>query len=301
MIKNALHIYRKNIWNVFAILGFLCLGIFIGVFVVLPAFNNSAYVMYNKVVSTAKTAFTDLDVNKFFKILTEEINKLDWANPVRTLRILFENNGLLAIIKTALQECDMGAEAIAEISGSLSSIIRDFGSSTLSQFYILLSLVFVTSAVGYLGTKIVIQINSTYDRNILRFISSLFLNLIALFGIVVLLLLALLTLKGVGLFFACLGVFILMLIASLVISIICYKKKDIKLFDILNFKNLLFLFLSSLIVFSLSFVILVIIYIFSDLIALLLSIPFILITTIIVENIVVADITNKYYLTNKKN
>lgn len=300
MIKNALHIYRKNIWNVFAILGFVCLGIFIGCFVVLPAFNNNLFISYNKIISIAKSELQTLNADDFYKSLSSQLDKLDWANPVRVLRFLFEQNGLLNIIENALLKGGLTQEMVGNIRDQLSTVIKSFGTTTFSQVSILFSIIMTTSVIGYFSTKLVIQINSTNDKNILRFIGSFLLNLLALAGIVVLLLITLLSLHGAALVFAIIAIYILMLIATLAISIICYKKKDIKLFDILNIKNLLFLFLSNLIVFAISFAIIVIVDLFSGLIALLLSIPVILITTIIVENIVVADITNKYYLTNKK-
>jgi len=293
MIKNALHIYRKNIWNVFALIGFVSLGIFIALFVVIPALNNSLNITINKVISTATTY--KFSKNDFLIAFNEKFSKLDWANPVKTLKELFENNLLHNILVYALEKGGLNQVQITNVMKTISTDLKTFANVTINQIYVLVAIIGVVSIIGYISTKIVIQINSTNDRNIIRFIASFVLNILALVLVYVLLLLAILSVSGAALFFSAVGIFILMLICMLIISVLCYKKKGIRIFEILNLKNVLYLFLSSLIIFSISFVIFVIVYIFSDIIALLISIPLLLITTIVVENIVVSDVTTNLY------
>lgn len=294
MIKNSLRIYRKNIWNVFAIIGFVSLGIFIALFVILPIITNSINITLNKIVSEA-TKYS-LRTNDFINSLNKSFGALDWANPIKTLKELFENNLLVTYIRKALADGGLGQTEVNSVINAINSDLKAFGSTTINQIYVFVSIVAVTSIIGYISTKIVIQINSTNDRNILRFIASFILNILALVLVFVLLLLSILSIENpAALFFSALGIFILMLICMLIISIICYKKKGIGIFEILNLKNTLYLFLSSLIIFSISFVIFAVVYIFSDIIALLILIPLLIITTIIIENIVVSDVTTNLY------
>lgn len=301
MIKSALNTYKKNIWDIFAVVGFVSIGIFIGLIAVIPAIRNLIFVSYNKIIAEATSIHGTFNSNTFLNSLNNQINNLDWSNPIRTLKILFENNGLLNIITRSLKDAGFNEAQLGEIINGVIKINDNFIKTTYAQISIFVVCITSISLIGYLLTKIVIQMRSVQNNNILRFIICYILNAASMVLIYFLLLLVLVNLQGVGMVFSLIAIFIMLLLLTLIIAMLCYKTKEIKLFDILNIKNILSLFLSGLIIHAISFAVFGIVLIFSDLFAIFISIPLFLITTIIIENIVVNYITrfkNKEIITN---
>lgn len=292
MIKSGLNIYKKNIWEVFALVGFISIGLIIAFIAIFPSvsslFNNSI----GRIASEASGLVSGFKKDTFFIEVSNALSKLDWANPIKTIQDLLQNNGLFNLLVSALKKSGVGDSEIVKLGNVINSVIKDGTFIITNITIVFISIIGVTGLIGYLLTKIIVQTRSTSNHNPLKFALSFLLNLIVI-GIAIFLLLLTIVNVNNGLFYlALIGIILLMLILSLLISILVYKKDECRFSDLFNFKTVGGLLLSTLIVIAISGLLIMLIYIFSDFIALIIAIPLLIITNIIIENITIKYVTD---------
>jgi len=291
MIKSGLKIYKNNIWEVFALLGFISIGLVIGFFVLFPLINSLTINSLARVGSSISDAGGSINLTQFINEFQKRINSLDWANPVRAIRILYDNNGLFDAIIESLKSCGVKGDVITKVANDIHDIARNFLFSSVDIGLMLIAILGASTFVGYLFTRIIIQDRSTKDHNIGKFILSFIINLVVIALIFFLILLSLVKINGPLLYLALVGIFMLLLLLSLIISVIIYRDKEIFFRDLFNLKSFGSLILSSLIVVAISGVVIILVFIFSDFIALYIALPLLIVTNIVIENIAIRYVT----------
>lgn len=292
MIKSALKIYKNNIWEVFALLGFVSIGLLIGLVILIPNANSLFINSLGKIGSAISNQGATLDLTRFLTELENRMNHLDWANPIRSIRILFNNNGLFNMIVDSLHACGVSETIIKNINNTVHDVVRNLLFSSVDIILILVAITGATSFVGYIFVRIIIQARATSNHNILRFILAFIISLIIIGGTFALIILCLLSLTGANLYLSLVAVFIMLLLLSLISSILIYREKGVRILDLFNFKSIGLLLLSSLIIVAISGVAIILVFIFSDFIALYIALPLLIVTNIVIENIAIKYVTN---------
>lgn len=287
MIKSGLKIYKNNIWEVFALLGFISIGLLIGIFTLLPIINSLFSNSLGRIASEASVVGAKLDLGVFINEIQKRLDGLDWANPIRTIKLLFDNNGFFDIVIKSLESCGLNHDQIVRISNVVHDVCHNAIFDTAQVIIAFLIIIAATGLIGFLGVRILIQARSTSNRNVGKFILSFLLNLLSISIVIFLMILSLISISGVGLYFSLIGIFLLMLLLSLLTSILIYKRKDVSFTNLFNLKSIGFLVLTSLIVLSISMAAFILIFIFSDFIAIYIGIPLIIVTNIVIENITI--------------
>ncbi|MCQ2742840.1 MAG: hypothetical protein MJ239_06060, partial [Bacilli bacterium] len=288
MFRSALKAFKKNIWDVFAITGFVAVGILIGVLVAFPVINNEINVSVNKIISKATAIpYSGFDISKFLTSVTDQLKNLDFRNPVRTIVELVERNGFFRIFMNALTDANFNKDVLIEMkdvveqcSDSLIHIVKREG-------IFVITCTLISSVIALVASRVIIQIRCTSNKSIGRFFASFFLNLGTVLAAYYLIALSLLNLSGAWLVIVIVLIFMVMLALVLLWACVSYKEKFIKFKEIFNYKNVLFLWLSSLAVISVSALIFFLIFLFNDVIAFVILLPLIIISNIICENIVI--------------
>lgn len=294
MFRSALKVFRKNIWDVFAITGFITIGILFGLLITMPVINNEIDISVSKIVAHATAIpYSGFDPASFLKSITDQFKNLDLRNPMRTIAVLIEQNGLYRIFMNALEDANFNKEVLIEMkdtviacSDSLIKVIRQ-------QIVNLSICVLISSILALVSSRVIIQIRSTSKKSVGRFFASFFSNLATVSLAYFLIILSLINLDGALLVFSIIGILMVMLVLILLWSVLIYKDKDVKLIELFNIKNILFLWASSLAVLATSALIFLIVYLINNVTGFVILLPLIIISNIINENIVI-DYVNQY-------
>lgn len=294
MFRSALKVFRKNIWDVFAITGFIAIGILLGFLITMPAINNEVDISVSKIVAHATAIpYSGFDPATFLKSVTEQFKNLDLRNPVRTISVLIEENGLYRIFMGALEDANFNKDVLIEIKDTVTACSDNLVKIIRVQLISLSVCVLVSSVIGLISSRVIIQLRSTSKKSIGKFFISFFSNLATVLGAYSLIILSLLNLDGILLVISIIAILMAMLVLILLWSALCYKEKDVKLLELFNIKNILYLWLSSLAVLAASGVIFLVVYLINNVIGFVVLLPLIIISNIINENIVI-DYVNQY-------
>lgn len=288
MFRSALKVFKKNIWDVFAVAGFIAIGILVGILIILPVIGNEINISVNKIIAHATAiSYSGFDSSAFLNSLIDQVKSLDTKNLVRTVNVLVEQNGIYRIFMDALKDANFNQEVLFEMkdvvtqcSDNLINILKD----QLLRFVICVGVSFV---IALISSRLIIQIRSTENKHIGKFFITFSLNLGTVLLAYILIALCVLNLDGFLLVLFILLILMGILVLDLLWAIICYKQKETKILKLFTIKNIAFLWLSALAVIATSAIIVLIVYLINEIAALVLILPLVIISNIICENIAI--------------
>jgi len=292
MIKSGLKIYKNNIWEVFALIGFVSIGLLIGFFVVSPLLSSVLTNSIGSVESLVTKHVQSFNSEKFSAEFIKQLRELDWVNPVRTIKSLIENNGLFQIITASLESSGVDPQIVTIIANGIQDVCQIAIIDAVKILLFLATIVGITTFIGYLGTRIIIQARSTSNKNIIKFIVSFIVTIVVLLIVFILIVISLMTIEGPMTYITLIGIFLLMLLLCLLSSILIYKPKENKFTELFNIKSIVSLLLSSLICVTISSTIIIVLFVFSDFVALYIALPLLIVTNIVIENIAIKYVTS---------
>lgn len=293
MVKTALKVYKNNIWHFFTILGFVALGVIIGISILLPAVSKAITDSANEInAACTKASIDHFNFDSFFKSIYDQFKAMDWSNPFETLKIVFTQNKIVEILTIATNKAGVNVEDIKAIWPAINSSAKTIVDTSVNQFVVLISCISICSIVGYVLIRTVIHFKTTKNRNIFRYIINTAANVIFMSFIFYLIVITMQSAKGVGLAFALIGIILLLTIGILSLSFVSFAQKGVKFLDIVNIKTIILSIVSDLIIIALSFTVIAIIFPFNALAAILIAIPLLIITTIIMDSTTNAFVNN---------
>lgn len=294
MIKSALKIYRKNIWNIFAATGIVALGILVALIVAAPALYDLLYYNISRVMSAALTIpKSGFDGGAFLESITRQLNGLNWRDPINSVQSMLGIQPIIHLFKQALEDSGMQFEVVNQLMGTINQCANEIVAGTKDELIFVITCVGTSCAIAFISSRIVIQLTSTQSKNIKNFIITFLLNLVAVVAVYAIIGVLLFAYLSIATFVV---VALLLIIGLLFLTFlwpaIFYRDKSIEFRDIYNVKTILWYYLAAFIVLVISLAIIGIAFLISDVIALVLALPLIFITNIIMENIAIGYTTN---------
>ena len=314
MIRSALHIYRKNIWNIFAVTGIVALGVVVAIMVASPVIYNLLFYNVTKIISSA-TAIpqSGFNLNAFIESLNKQFNGLNWNNPIASITGLLDSKGYIRMFTQALMDSGFQKEVVSGLLDTIALCADDLVAGIKEQLIFMLTCIVASGIVAFIAPRVVVQLRTARTRsahkdkdrkrNILRFAILFFLNLITVLAAYagIILILVFTTLNILEFIFAILGILLVLVTLTFLWPIVCYRDRRLKFTTLFNLKTFGAYLLACLIVLAISAAIFVICFFISDVIGLLLILPLIFVTNIIMENIVISYANNYYKIKRAQN
>lgn len=314
MIRSALHIYRKNIWNIFAVTGIVAFGVLVAFVVAAPSIYNVINYNVAKVVSAASSVpQSGFDVTAFINSFSKQLGGLNWRDPIVSIQSLLDSKRIINLFTQSLMDSGFQSEVVGGLLNTIAICADDLVAGVKEQLVFMLTCIVASSLVAFVAPRIVIQLRTARNRsaykekdrkrNIKRFVALFFLNLFTVllaYGFVILAL-VLGNLNILTFIIVILAILIGLVFLTFLWPIICYRDKRMKISDVLNIKTFGLYLLSCLIVLAISATVFVICFFISDVIGLLLILPLLFITNIIMENIVLSYTNNYHIIKRRKN
>lgn len=307
MIRSALHIYRKNIWNIFAVTGIVAFGVVVALMVATPVIYNLLFYNVTRVISSATSIpESGFNFNAFIESLNKQIGGLNWNNPVASIQGLLDSKGYIRMFTQALMDSGFQKDVVGGLLDTIAICADELVAGIKEQLIFMLICVGVACLIAFIAPRVVVQLRTARHRsahkekdrkrNIKRFVALFFLNLLTVLLAYTLVIITLVfgTLNVLEFALVIAAILVVLVFLTFLWPIVCYRDRRLRLTTIFNLKNFAFYLLSCLIVLSISAVVFVICFFISDVIGLLIVMPLIFVTNIIMENIVVSY-TNNYY------
>lgn len=277
IVKQGIKNYLINLKYAFSVLGTIFLGLLFGVVFLVSGFETQVNKASLEIEAITENA--NVDINQFKNIIVDSVRELPWEDPTEAVKIMTSEEWLNGTLKAKLEEEISNYQAFAaDIEKSIVSAIEGYN-VYIAMFFVCLVLGIIG---GYFLAKWLIRRNIA-RREILKFI----LQTIADSVIMVLMFVLLGWLYSLWkpspiiagllliLLFGCLALFEAYLVHG-------YKK--VKLKNIINFKNIVQLFLSYVIIYCLALAFTTIIFLITNaLVGLFVAIPLLLIASIVIS------------------
>lgn len=292
MVKTGLKIYRDNIWHFFTILGFVALGLIVAFSIMIPAMTSTVNKTTNDIANIGKSCFAGFNVDNFFSSLGNQFKAMDWANPLNTLKALFTESKLIEVLNEAVKHAGVDLKLYPELEAAIVSGAKTIIDTSVTQLFVLVASVSICSIIGYVLIKLVIHFKTTKNYNIGRLIINIVANVLFIGLIAYLFVITSQKLDGAGMWISLIAITIFQTIGELTISFLTFANKGIKFNEIVNVKTIISSLITSLIIACISFAIVAIIYPFNSLAAIMIAIPLLIITTIIMDSVTNAFVTN---------
>ena len=314
MVRSALHIYRKNIWNIFAVTGIVALGVLVALMVATPTIYNLIFYNVTRIISSASSIpQSGFNTASFIDSLNKQFVNLNWRDPVVSIQSLLSSKGYIRIFTQALMDSGFQKEVVGGLITTIGECADAMVDGIKAQLIFMLICIVASGIVAFIAPRVVVQLRTARTRsahkdkdrkrNILRFVILFFLNLITVLaayaGIILILIFT--TLNILEFIFAILGILLVLVTLTFFWPIVCYRDRRLKFTTIFNIKTFGLYLLSCLIVLSISAVVFVVCFFISDVIGLLLILPLIFVSNIIMENIVISYANNYYKIKRAQN
>lgn len=302
MIRSTLQIYRKNIWNVFAVVGIVSLGIIVALIVAAPTIYDLLFYNVTKIIASASSIpQSGFNVSAFIDSLSKQIGGLNWGDPFGSISLLLDNQGYIRLFTQALADSGFQKEVLGNLTATIQESADAIVNGVKAELLTMLVIIASSCGIAFIASRIVIQIRVTGQKDIKRFILNFFLNLITVLLAYTGIILCLLdTIYIIAWIFIILGIVLALFTLTFLWAALCYRSERLKFTTIFNFKTYMKYLLCCLIVISISLAGLVIIFFISDIIAIVLALPLLFVTNIIMENIAIGYTTNYFKIVRMK-
>lgn len=153
MIQQGLKNYFKNLKHFFTPLGTLLLGIVLGCSIAIPGMIQSIKTMIAEINSLSSEIH--LDFHQFQNNLLQNLQVLNWAEPLETIELICSKEWLISTFKDCLNGL-LGENFTTygqQISGFISHCIQDFH----SFFIVFIICILFSLIAGFLLTKFLVR------------------------------------------------------------------------------------------------------------------------------------------------
>ncbi|MCQ2794231.1 MAG: hypothetical protein MJ207_02590 [Bacilli bacterium] len=315
MIRSTLHIYRKNVWNIFAVVGIVSLGIIVALIVAAPTIYDLLFYNVTKIIASASAIpQSGFNATAFIDSLTKQLGGLNWGDPFLSITSLLDNQGYVHLFTQALIDSGFQKEVLGNLTTTISECATALVDGIKAQLLTMLVLIGVACLIAFIASRVVIQLRTArirsphkdkeFAKNIKRFFIMFGLNLFTVLLAYTLVILCLLyCLYIIASIFIILAILLGLFTCSFLWATLCYRSKNLHFKKVFNLKTYCKYLLCCLITISISLVILVVTFFISDIIAILIALPLIFVSNIIMENIAISYTTNYYKIiraTNKR-
>ena len=248
MVKQGITNFFKNLKYFFTPLGALFLGVLFGACFLFSGFK----VQINQAATEIKeiTEQANVNVDDLKNCVIESFSSLTWDNGIDAIKTIFSKKWIDGTLKVNLENTIENYKLYAhDVEKTISNAINGYKKYIVAfAFCAILGLV-----VGFFLTKFLIRRNIA-KRNVLKLILTTFLDTIFTLGITILTL-WLTTLWAPNIVvISVLGV-VLYGFVSLFEAYIVHGYKKLKIKQVVNFKNILTLLISNLLIYTISFAI----------------------------------------------
>ncbi len=241
MIKKTLRNYLSNLKFIFTPIGILTIFVLIGTSI---ALTNAYHAVTNMFTEIGKTvSASDMNVTAGIKAGFNRIVSADWNNLKESLKQVFSGDWLLETLKEMVKAAFPEAgDIMSQVQEQLKNCIR----LIVVNFVLIIIFMVIGIVVGYVVLKIFITrqtVKRKFGKAVLKSLLHAFMNLLIIaFAIFILSLLKL------PLWANLLITFVLFFIVNLFESYLIFGLKKLPFKTFINWKNILFVILSSLIV-----------------------------------------------------
>jgi len=155
MVKTGLKVYKNNIWHFFTILGFVALGVIIGISILIPAMSSVINDTAKKISTVAGSK--PFDVTKFFDSLFQQFKAMDWTDPLKTLQDAFSQTKLVDILTKASIAGGLDPKTFPELNNTITTCATSIVNTSITELIILAISVGICSIIGYVSIRTVIH------------------------------------------------------------------------------------------------------------------------------------------------
>lgn len=244
MIKQGLKNFISALKYVFTPLGCLFLGAVLGVSVAVPVISSAVTTLADGVNKLLENAA--VDINALIDSLADSVYALDWNEPANAVSTLLNREWLTDTFTSNINAFSAETAAHAEetgvlVAGAVDSVVGAFGAVA--------AFAFVGLTVGYFIVKYLMR-REVARRNLPKFLLGVLLD--ALVAALLIALTVFVTALWSPSFFISIAViFVLSTVVSLIKAYILFGRKNMRFKELVNFKNIIALIFSDLIVFAL--------------------------------------------------
>ncbi len=274
MIKRGIKNYFVSLKYVFTPLGAFALGIVLGLSIFVPCVISAVSALCDDVVEIVGAVEVDFD--SMWAYIVSAVRALDWSNPLEALNTVFTEKWLTDTLNGCLDKLLGGKTAveaqIAEaVSVCLSSVLR--GAIAFAAFSVL------GLVGGFWFTKWIIRRNIA-KRGIWKFVLMTLADAVLSAALIVITA-WLAAMWWASAFISAVATVLLVGAFALVEAYFVHGRNKVPFKQVVNFKNLFKLLLTNVIVFSIAFIITIVLVAFNAVAGIFIGVAFIAIAFIV--------------------